>query len=71
VDVFSIILGSSLVDVKVCDLVCVGEYGGKLFFFNFLVVLEKTPRVRFPLGPNYMSAVRGEDGLSAGTISNK
>jgi hypothetical protein len=48
-----------------------GEYGGKLLFFNFLVVLEKAPRVQFPLGPNCVSTIRGKDGSSADTISNK
>jgi hypothetical protein len=64
-------LGSSFVDVNVCEFFRVRKYGGKFFFFNFLVVLEESPRVRFPLGPNCISAIRGEDGSSAGTMGNK
>jgi hypothetical protein len=64
-------LGCSLVDVDVLEFFRVGKCGGKLRFCNFLVVLEKMPRVRFPSGPNCVSAVRGEDGLSAGTVSDE
>jgi hypothetical protein len=70
-DVFSVVLGYSLVDVNVLEFFCVGKCGGKFRFCNFLVVLEKMPRVRFPLGPNCRSAVRGEDGSSASTVGNK
>jgi hypothetical protein len=70
-DVFSVVLGSSFVDVNVCEVFRMRKYGGKLLFFNFLVVLEETPRVRFSSGPNSVSAVRGEDGSSAGTVGDK
>ena len=70
-DVFSVVLGCSLVNVNVLEFFRVGKCGGKFRFCNFLVVLEKTPRVRFPSGPNCVSTVRGEDGLSAGTMGDK
>lgn len=70
-DVFSVILGSSFVDVNVHEFFHMGKDGGKLIFFNFLVILEEMPRVRFFSGPNCMSTVRGEDGSSAGTMGNK
>jgi hypothetical protein len=64
-------LGGFFVDVNVREFLYVGKDGGKFLFFNFLVVLEEVPRVRFPLGPNCMSAIRGEDGSSASTMGNK
>ena len=70
-DVFSVVLGCSLVDVDVLEFFCVGKCGGKLRFCNFLVVPKEAPRVRFPSGPNCMSTVRGEDGSSAGTVGDK
>jgi hypothetical protein len=70
-DVFSIVLGSSFVDVNVHEFFHVGKYGGKFLFFNFLVVLEEMPRVRFSSGPNSVSAIRGEDGSSASTMGDE
>jgi hypothetical protein len=70
-DVFSIVLGCPLIDVDVFEFFCVGKCGGKLRFCNFFVVLEETPRVQFPSGPNCVSAVRGEDGSSAGAVGDK
>jgi hypothetical protein len=70
-DVFSVVLGSSFIDVNVREFFRVRKYEGKFFFFNFLIVLEEMPGVWFPSGPNCMSAVRGEDGSSAGTMGNE
>jgi hypothetical protein len=70
-DVFSVVLGCSLVDVNVLEFFRVGKCGGEFRFCNFVVVLEVTPRVRFPSGPNGISAVRGEDGSSAGAVGDK
>jgi hypothetical protein len=70
-DVFSVVLGCPLVNVNVLEFFRVGKCGGKLCFCNFLVVLEETPRVWFPSGPNCVSAVRGEDGSSAGAVGDK
>jgi hypothetical protein len=70
-DVFSVVLGCSLVDVNVLKFFHMGKCGGKFCFCNFFIVLEVTPRVQFPLGPHCKSAVRGEDGSSAGTVGDK
>jgi hypothetical protein len=70
-DIFSVVLGGSLVDVNVFKFFHMGKCRGEFHFCNFFVALKEAPRVWFPSGPNSMSAVRGEDGLSAGTMSNK
>jgi hypothetical protein len=60
-----------MVNVNICKFIGMGEYRGKLGFLDFFIVLKEMPRVWSSSSSNCMSAVRGENGSSTGTMGDE